>query len=138
MDGVGDGIDTRVDIQDLERAKQWLGELRATLLDGLIPRFDEIADRAGSSPDSTPFGGPSVTSRALLRSRHQAYFDAAYDQCTRLADALWDAAEGTRHIMDNYRNAEDRNRATAADIARLMVSIPDRSRPSAGGATGTW
>lgn len=111
------GAKTRVDVLSLEDFHQRLGA-RITEADQLLRKLNtELQCR----PPALGTFVDAVSSTRQYTDLHTRYVD----RVQRLRKSLVAVQEATQKILDNYRTTEARNRANAADIARVLGGVDD-------------
>lgn len=127
------GHATEVDITSLESAVGVLRDLREYVNHSLVGdsatklKLQPHAGVDSANPTTLIFGG--FPAAGDLARKHNDFFTAVSGAYSALVETLDDTIDGTRRIIDNYKTVEDRNRAAAADIARLFSG--DAPAPSA-------
>ena len=120
------GMPTQVDITSLESAVAWLESLKSYVQDHLI-----VATGAMNLSDNYGklyFGG--VESAPAVYGKHNGYVKMVINSYRDIAQALGIAAEATKSIVQNYKDAEHNN---SLDVAAVEKAFAGKS----GGSTGT-
>lgn len=111
------GAKTRVDVLSLEDFHQRLAA-RITEADQLLKKLNtELQCR----PPALGSFADAVSSTRQYTDLHTRYVD----RVQRLRKSLVAVQEATQKILDNYRTTEARNKANAADIARVLGGVDD-------------
>lgn len=124
-------LPTSVDLTQLGQAVAWLEEIQKfieTYCLGAMPDINTALGFAQSIDMSdvdfkllkqaTLFGG--FYSAYGIQAKHDATYKAVRDDLKAAAEHLGRSADATKTIVENYKTAEERNRAAAADIERLL------------------
>lgn len=124
-------LPTSVDLTQLDQAVTWLEQIQQfieTYCLGAMPDINTELGHASSIDMSdvdyqllkqaTVFGG--FYSAYGLQAKHDAVYKAVRDDLKKAAEHLGRSADATKTIIKNYKTAEDRNHAAAADIERLL------------------
>jgi hypothetical protein len=124
---------TTVDISALEQAPPQLDGLKSYIEQRLVPSMamlhvSQTEQQSGHLVNQVIFGG--FDGGMEVGKKHQAYYDAVMTSYKNIAKQLQDAADGTRKIIDKYKNVEERNAASAADIERAFASGASGTSPS--------
>lgn len=118
------GVPTRVDIKSLEDAIPWLESLKKYVQDHLIP--DTSGMTLSKNYGELYFGG-SDSSQLIWDGKHNGYVKAVVESYRDIAHALDTAAEATKTIVQNYKDAEHNN---ALDVAAVEKAFSDDSSGS--------
>ncbi|XTZ17619.1 hypothetical protein ACQSSU_09750 [Micromonospora echinospora] len=111
------GTKTSVDVLSLEDFHRRLA--------GRIAEADQLLRKLNTELQCRP---PALGSFADAVSSTRQYTDlhARYvDRVQRLRRSLLATQAATQKILDNYRTTEARNRANAADIARVLGGVDE-------------
>jgi hypothetical protein len=124
-------LPTSVDLTQLEQAVGWLEQIQTfveTYCLGTMPdihkELGEVSNVDMSDVDfkllkqATFFGG--FYSGYGLQAKHDGVYKAVRDSLKNAAEHLGKSADATKTIIKNYKTAEERNAAAAADIQRLL------------------
>lgn len=124
-------LPTSVDLTQLDQAVTWLEQIQAfieTYCLGAMPdihkTLGEVSNVDMSDVDvqllkqATYFG--AFYSGYGLQAKHDGVYKAVRDSLKNAAEHLGKSADATRTILKNYKTAEERNAAAAADIQRLL------------------
>lgn len=109
------GKDTRVDILSLE-------DFRKTLDARLTSAQTALSTLNGKLATGTLKLGGFADATATAGSYRRTY-DAHVDRIRRLISAIETARDATDTIIKNYSTTEARNKANAADIARMLGGV---------------
>jgi hypothetical protein len=120
------GVPTQVDIRSLEGAVPWLEGLKAYVHDHLIKQMGVLT--LTKNRGDLYFGG--VDSASLVYNKHNAYVKAIIDSYHSVIESLDIAAEATKSIAKNYRDAEHNNALNVAAVEKAFAEGSD-------GGTGT-
>lgn len=115
---------TRVDVLALEDFHRNLGG-RLAEIDAAIRKLDIEMGSRGPALGKFTDARESVISYQSLHQQH-------LDRLRRLRNAITAAQSATSTILDNYRTAEDRNRASADEIASVLGGVASALRPAGG------
>ncbi|MEV4757079.1 hypothetical protein AB0J86_18470 [Micromonospora sp. NPDC049559] len=124
-------LPTSVDLEQLEQAVGWLEQIQTFVETYCIGAMPDINKELGAASnidmsdvdyslqkDATVFGG--FYSAYGIQAKHDAAYKAVRDGLKEIAEHLGKAANATKTITENYRTAEERNRASAQEIQRLL------------------
>jgi hypothetical protein len=114
------GVPTQVDITSLEGAAPWLEGLKQYVQDHLITATGTM--HLTKNYGDLYFGG--VDSAPLVYNKHNNYVKAVIESYRDVARALGVAAEATKSIAQNYRDAEHNN---ALDVAAVEKAFSGES-----------
>lgn len=119
-----DGV-TQVDVDALEKCPQVLDGLKSYIEQKLIPSMAKLhvsqkEMQGDHAITEVVFGG--FDGGHEVGAKHEAYYQAVLASYRDIAKSLQDAADGTRQIVEKYKTAEERNRASAADIERIYAA----------------
>lgn len=113
------GVVTEVDIASLESASGWLLGLSQYVREKLVGEAAaKLEFTAGDEETKLVFGEFNGAQR--VGEKHTAYYQAVRGSYEQLAKELEDISEGTDRIIANYKSVEERNRASVADITRIL------------------
>ena len=129
---------TQVDVDALEKCPQVLDGLKSYIEQKLIPSMAKLhvsqtGKRGDHAINEVIFGG--FDGGHEVGAKHQDYYQAVLASYRDIAKSLQDAADGTRHIVEKYKTAEERNRSSAADIERIYAA--GGTSVGTGGGTST-
>lgn len=128
--------------ESLDAAASSLDNLARLAEEKMIEQVHSTLHITGGSADAV-FG--TFDAAREVAAKQSAYYQTAHASTQALIKALRDAAEGTRKIAANYRNAEAASRAAVQDVAKLLngsgeatttpvglrsTSVPPSSRPA--------
>ena len=121
------GVPTHADIKSLEDVVPRLEFLKNYLQTKLIPYTAEMY--LSKNYGDLFFGG--VDSAAVVYNKHNGYVKAVVDSYRDVANALDIAAEATKTIVQNYKDAEHN---VSLNVAAVEKAFSDNS---SGGSTTT-
>lgn len=124
-------LPTSVDLTQLDQAVTWLEEIQKFIETYCLGAMPEISKELGYATNidmsdvdyqllkqATVFGG--FYSAYGIQAKHDATFKAVRESLKGAAEHLGKSADATKTIIKNYDTAEERNRAAAADIERVL------------------
>lgn len=119
--------DLSVSVEDLDAAAEYIERLRQYVDDVIIAEMNRVKERMNGDcdtnavvPNGTPFGGfedARIQWKTLVESTGNMEV-----WLSLLSQKLTALKAGTEDIAEAYRNAEERNRANAAEIERILES----------------
>jgi hypothetical protein len=122
---------TTVDVSHLDQAATVLESIANFIEVNCLVDMRNITESLGSVTNvhdesasytftnrATMFGG--FASAFQLQQRNDSAYRAVQDTMKGLVQRLYQSADATRTIAENYRTVEERNRATAANIERAL------------------
>lgn len=121
---------SEIHVEKLENLPSLLSDLQQYVEKGCVAQMTAIATHLSGSgikmtdvdmklhQQATPFGG--FYSAFGVAAKAQAAHDSVNTTLKDLARALGKMVEPTRQIAQNYRDTEDRNRASMEDIQKLL------------------
>jgi hypothetical protein len=127
------GVPTQVDIRSLEGAVPWLEGLKQYVHDHLIKQMGVLT--LTKNRGDLYFGG--VDSASLVYNKHNAYVKAIIDSYHSVIESLDIAAEATKSIAKNYRDAEHNNALNVAAVEKAFAAGSDGGGTATTGSTGT-
>jgi len=143
-------LPTSVNIKQLSDAVQWLENIQKFVETHCIGYMPEIAKQVNTADLDMEGVDQKLTGTATvfgafysgygLQSKHDAAYQAVHTSLKDMAQHLGKAADATRKIAENYRTAEEQNRANARDIQRALDSgryTPKDPNAIAGGQPDT-
>src|SRR5690348_13572670 len=122
--------DSDVDVEQIGKAPAWLEQLQEHVETYCLGQMTNIAAALNTTSldtsdldmkltsDATVFGG--FYSAYGIQAKHDAVFNAVRTSLRDLAEHLGKAADATRRIAAQYATTEEQNRASMADIQRLL------------------
>jgi hypothetical protein len=122
--------DSQVDVEQIGQAPAWLEQLQEHVEKYCLGQMTNIAAALNTSAldtsdldmklnsDATVFGG--FYSAYGIQAKHDAVFNAVRTSLRDLAEHLGKAADATRHIAEQYKTTEAQNKASMADIQRML------------------
>ncbi|HEX5598798.1 MAG TPA: hypothetical protein VFX61_22675 [Micromonosporaceae bacterium] len=127
--------DLSVSVEDLEAAVTYIERLQQYVDDVIVNEMERINMRmTGDSesrsvvPNATPFG---AFEDARIQWKSLASSTANMQgSLTQLSQKLASLREGTEEIAETYRDAEERNRANASEIERILESAAAPAPPT--------
>ncbi|MEV6344872.1 hypothetical protein [Actinoplanes sp. NPDC051851] len=124
-------LPTKVDLTQLDQAVTWLEQIQEFIETYCVGGMPQISKELGYATSidmsdvdykllkqATVFGG--FYSAYGIQAKHDSSYKAVHDSLKNTAEHLGKAADATRKIIENYKTAEERNNAAAADIERLL------------------
>lgn len=124
-------LPTNVDLTQLDQAVTWLEEIQTFIETYCLGAMPEISKELGYATsidmsdvdykllkEATVFGG--FYSAYGIQAKHDSTFKAVRESLRGAAEHLGKSADATKTIIKNYNTAEERNRAAAADIERVL------------------
>jgi hypothetical protein len=122
---------TNVDVNHLDQAALVLEDIARFIEVNCLVDMRTITENLGSVTNvhdetaaysftnrATMFGG--FASAFQLQQRNDSAYRAVQETMRGLVQRLYQSADATRTIAENYRTVEERNRAVGADIERAL------------------
>lgn len=126
-------LPTSVDLTQLDQAVAWLEQIQTFIETYCLGAMPDINKELGAATNidmsdvdykllkqATVFGG--FYSAYGIQAKHDGVYKAVREGLKNAAEHLGKSADATKTIIKNYKTAEDRNHAAAADIERLLES----------------
>ncbi|HEY0487088.1 MAG TPA: hypothetical protein VGD72_12655 [Mycobacteriales bacterium] len=112
------GAQAQWDLDSMQSTVSFLEAQRDNIA-ALVGQLNRIAGLLGRA-DSTPLGGFAAARQ--LYAQHETVWQGVRSALQSTRDQLDETAAGTRRIIENYRTTEERNRASAEDVAKLLTT----------------
>jgi len=133
---------TNVDLDQLQQTADLLNQISEFVQTHCLDAMPAIHDALGAvtnvhlpetpyqfTRQATFFGG--FYSAYGLQASHDGIFRAMGENLTNVVKDLQQTAEATRTIMQDYRTVEERNKAMADDIRRVLGGLGTDPDPTA-------
>ncbi|MDR7321930.1 MULTISPECIES: hypothetical protein [Catenuloplanes] len=135
--GPGDpGVPTEYDASTLESAITWLESQSDYLSRSLVPGMEnDIKDWLTGPPGgNAPFG--TFPTANEMAQRQLGHYQAADASIRGIADALWQAAQSLRVVLERYETAERANALSASSFEEIFTAQQGESAGRAAPPTG--